>query len=122
MADYASVIIEGTLTPAAGVLERGERKTVAFTPRIQRLVEGGFVKVVEHLDGPLEDELVGDQDPGDEGLTDTPQPPAKNASRDDWSTFLESQNIEAGERTRDELVQAWADYLDELEESASDAV
>ena len=49
---YRSVIIEGSTTPASGVLARGERKTVQLTPRVQRLINRGFVVVVELLDLP----------------------------------------------------------------------
>ena len=38
------VTIEGSLTPSV-VLPRGETRTVQLTPRIQRLIDGGFVTV-----------------------------------------------------------------------------
>ncbi|WP_016891497.1 hypothetical protein [Mycobacteroides abscessus] len=40
------VTIEGTETPAAGVLARGKRVTVAYTARIARLISFGYVRIV----------------------------------------------------------------------------
>ena len=43
------VTIEGSLTPSV-VLPRGETRTVQLTPRIQRLIDGGFVIVKERTE------------------------------------------------------------------------
>lgn len=40
------VTIEGTETPAAGVLPRGRRATVPYTTRIARLISFGYVRIV----------------------------------------------------------------------------
>ena len=48
----ADVIIEGSVTPAVGVLPRGERRTVALTPYVQDLIDKGFVVVVEVIKKP----------------------------------------------------------------------
>ena len=42
-----SVVIEGSVTPAAGVLERGERRSVAWTSHIADLVAKGYVVIVK---------------------------------------------------------------------------
>ncbi len=49
------VTIEGTETPAAGVLARGKRATVAYTARIARLISFGYVRIVA---GPTPVEVV----------------------------------------------------------------
>jgi len=40
------VTIEGTEIPAAGVLARGRRATVAYTTRIARLISFGYIRIV----------------------------------------------------------------------------
>lgn len=71
------VVIEGTLTPAAGVLERGRRKTVPRTARIDRLVAGGFIRIVEvkggHADHRPETDTVTEQIAEDAAQDDTPE-------------------------------------------------
>lgn len=47
-----SVIIEGSVTPAVGVLARGERRSCALTPHIQDLIDRGFVNLVEVIEEP----------------------------------------------------------------------
>lgn len=48
----ADVTIEGSVTPAVGILARGEQRTVALTPYVQDLIDKGFVVVVEFAGGP----------------------------------------------------------------------
>ena len=45
-----SVTIEGSITPAVGVLARGERRTVALTSYIEDLVAKGYIIIVETID------------------------------------------------------------------------
>ena len=40
------VTVEGSLTPAAGYLKRGERVEVTYTDTVQELVDGGFINLV----------------------------------------------------------------------------
>jgi hypothetical protein len=121
------VTIEGTLTPAAGVLKRGEQATVTYTARIERLVKRGFVKIVTvHMplpvrepDTPLpvgdyapadeEDEVEDEQEPlpypDDDGATDEP---GRNASKEAWREFLTAQGVHYPESaSRDDLVAGW---------------
>lgn len=45
------VTIRGGISPAVGALERGEVREVQFDDHVQRLINGGFVEVVEwHTD------------------------------------------------------------------------
>lgn len=48
-----SVIIEGSVTPAVGVLARGERRACALTPYIEDLVAKGYVVIVEVIPPPI---------------------------------------------------------------------
>lgn len=48
----AVVIIEGSLTPAAGYLKRGEQAEVTYTDTVQELADGGFIKIVANKDAP----------------------------------------------------------------------
>lgn len=44
-----SVVIEGSVTPAAGILARGERRAVAWTNHIADLIAKGYVILVEDV-------------------------------------------------------------------------
>lgn len=70
------VTIEGTETPAAGVLARGKRATVAYTARIARLISFGYVRIVSGPT-PVESEPVidgADVAQSDPGGDDRPDP------------------------------------------------
>ncbi|MBV9919267.1 MAG: hypothetical protein JOY78_00210 [Pseudonocardia sp.] len=109
----ATVVIEGTHTPAAGVLGRGERKTVRYTDRIARLVENGFIRIVggDPVDDTTEPEADSAAQPTPE--TDTP---AGNATTEEWVAFLRGKNVdipstETGETPgREELKVLWAKH------------
>lgn len=92
-----SVTIEGTTTPAAGVLARGERRTVALTERVQRLVDRGFVRIIERRESApvvVPDPVV-EPDPIEfDEVDDEVEVPAGNASRDAWLEFLFYKGIE----------------------------
>lgn len=119
MTDYRSATVEGTLFPAAGVLGRGERKTVAYTERIARLVAKGRLKVVEFHD-PEPEQLKFPETPTDHELPNDvfvpAEPPKRNASREDWAEFLAIHHgvITEG-KSRDELLDEW-DALNEPSE------
>lgn len=102
------VTIEGSLTPCVE-LPRGERRTVALTPHVERLIKRGFVVVVDDnpipplTDADFEDapepEAVGDPGPV--------QPPKLNASRDEWAAFLDGKIEFTDDDGRDDLVRLW---------------
>lgn len=46
----ADAVIEGSVTPAAGVLARGERRTVALTDHIRDLSARGYITIVEVIE------------------------------------------------------------------------
>lgn len=113
-----SVTIEGSTMPAAGVLRRGEQATVAFTPRITRLANGGFVKILAVHGTPITDGSVPEQadtaepeDDLDEGLDDVTteaQAPNRNASKSEWLLFFRDNDLIAPEgASRDDLVAEW---------------
>jgi len=59
-----TVLIEGSVTPAVGILRRGERATVPFTPNVEDLIRRGFIDIVARsVDGTLP-------------AAPTPEPPA----------------------------------------------
>ncbi|SIB69179.1 hypothetical protein [Mycobacteroides abscessus] len=59
------VTIEGTETPAAGVLARGKRATVAYTSRIARLISFGYVRIVSGPTSVEDDEAAPVEAPAD---------------------------------------------------------
>ena len=81
MAKYLQ--LEGTRTPSVD-LATGARVTVVDTPEARRKVAYGYVKIVREF------EITDDPVPADEGGVRTIQAPAKNATRDDWVTFVGS--------------------------------
>jgi hypothetical protein len=95
-----TVTIEGSQTPSVE-LKRGHRRTVRMTPRIQRLVDKGFVIVVSRSGGeydltPEETADADAQDAADDESTSSPVPEPDDAtdpdsSRDEWRSFLSSQ-------------------------------
>jgi hypothetical protein len=119
------VTIEGTVTPAAGVLKRGEQATVTLTPRVERLIKGGFVRIVgvrtNHNEGappaPAEPELPFDEpeepvdypgEPDEEAPYSSTDEPARNAKKEVWQEFLTEQNIEyPDDASRDDLIAGW---------------
>ncbi len=46
MATPKTVTIEGTITPSTE-LPTGERRTVALTSRVEKMIKGGYIKIVE---------------------------------------------------------------------------
>lgn len=92
------VTIEGTPTPAVGVLAKGERKTVPLTSRIQNLAERGFIRIVDTRDStppaprpaPVPDPIELDEVDDEVEI----EVPAGNASRDAWLEFLFYKGIE----------------------------
>lgn len=95
----ATVILEGSVTPAAGVLETGERSDwVQLTPHVQDLIDKGYVIVVrkfyddEDPIGPAID-LEPDEQDSDED-SDSLEVPKGNASTEEWAAFLRTKDIE----------------------------
>lgn len=106
----ATVTIRGSITPSAW-LARGEVKTVQRTSHIDNLIRQGFVDLLaEHNDVPAA------VPPAEAPVQpDTPKPPHKNASREDWAEFLSTipdltDHVQA--HGRDQLVGIWESYED----------
>ncbi|UJE15676.1 hypothetical protein SEA_LIGMA_21 [Gordonia phage Ligma] len=97
------VTIEGSIQPS-DQLARGERRTVALTPRVQRLIDRGFVIVVDDADTEPSAPAPVDPPADDTGA------PKLNASREDWAAHLDAQDppIEyTDDDGRDDLVRLW---------------
>lgn len=111
MTEQRSVTIEGTITPAAGVLAYRERKTVAYTERIGRLATLGFIRIVEfHNEAPQAEPVEEVNDQGGAQLTVERQieVPRRNASRAEWAAWLDENEIAyPPESGRDDLVIIW---------------
>lgn len=124
----SKVTIEGSISPST-YLARGERATVQRTEKIDRLIERGFVVVVDdHADAPhpvFDDENVMNQriselekhaDAEAQKARDELGVPPRNgsgATRAAWAEFLSKQNppIEfTDDDGRDELIALWDDY------------
>lgn len=104
-----TITIEGSILPSA-YLARGERQVVrADDPTAKALVLGGYAVVVDTNTVPTPDE------------TEAPQavePPARNASRDDWAEFLAQHHgefVTEGE-DRASLIDQWDEYVKSLED------
>lgn len=113
----SSVTIRGSIMPC-GFLPRGEERTVQRTPFVERLIEQGFVDVIAGCE--IDHVVAAQAEP--EALTDkivsgdpTPHtfdnPPARNASREDWAEFLAARtNIVTEDKNRAELQAEWDEY------------
>lgn len=113
------VTIEGTETPSS-FLGRGQRRVVARTEFVDRLIGQGFVRVVVDHKDP-ERVLTKDQidafaalvvegvvTPADTGPSADNTVPNGNASKAKWRAFLEANAVEVDpEWTRDQMVEAW---------------
>ena len=99
----ASVTIEGSIKPSV-FLARGERRTVQRTKRVENLIRQGYV--VEVADGqaqPMPEPAADDRTPHTEN-----EPPARNASREDWAEFLAvHSDIVTEGKGRDDLIAEW---------------
>ncbi|QNL30148.1 tail assembly chaperone [Gordonia phage Mariokart] len=100
----AKVTIEGSIQPCSE-LARGERRTVALTDRVQRLIRRGFVVVVDdHAPEPVAE--TDDLDAPEQGA----DAPKLNASRDEWAGYLDGLEppiAYTDEDGRDDLVRLW---------------
>lgn len=103
----ARVTIEGSVTPSV-MLPRGQRMTIERTEVIDKMIRRGFVVVVEeHAPAPviasITDVVTMAEAPGE------PAPvPARNASREEWASFLIEEGVphEIG-ASRNQLIAAW---------------
>lgn len=94
----AKIVIEGSLTPAAG-LARGERREVQDSDEVRGYIAKGFAVEVVDVE-------TGETEPAP--LPEPPKAPAKSASKGDWTKFLDDQEFEYDpDATRDELAEAW---------------
>ena len=106
----ATITIEGSLTPAAG-LARGERREVQDTEAVRDYVARGFAVVV--------DEKTGEAEPPE--LPEPAKAPAKSASRDDWAEWLaENTDVVTEGRTRDQLVGDYEVWLESHDQPADE--
>lgn len=97
------------------VLKAGEVVTVERTDRVDALIAGGWVTVVDAPETP--DSLTGvvmppePEESASEGQPDDdtgPAAPARSASKADWVEFLTEQGVEfEDEDSRDDLVARW---------------
>lgn len=105
------VTIEGSIQPS-DQLARGERRTVALTPRVQRLIDRGFVVVVDDNPAPplTDDDDFADAPEPEGGHPEVVEPPALNRSRDEWAAFLDQLEPPVAytdDDGRDDLVRLW---------------
>lgn len=85
------VTIRGSVTPSVA-LPRGAERTVLLTPKVQRLIDRGYVTVTKReVIAPL-----------------PPAPPAYSASRQAWADFLNGLGYAVPDTaTRAELIDLW---------------
>lgn len=91
-----TVTIEGSQTPSV-LLGRGERRTVQLTDRVQRLIDLGYVVVVQDGSAVPEPESAPLAEPPAEPTYDDPTGdvavPSLSASTDTWRSFLDALDI-----------------------------
>ena len=125
----AQVTVEGTATPST-FLKTGHRITVEATPYIQKLVRGGFIRIVAAagiaMPVPTEQAVGGavQPTPADpdsvpvvlseggpvEPISPAITPPSRAASRDTWANFITGLDIGIPDgASRDDLIRLWDD-------------
>ena len=103
------ITVRGSLSPAAGVLERGETKIVEWSPSWQRKIDKGYVDLISE-EFPVVVEPVATSPEAPEYVHERADgEPAGNASAEDWFDFLVDQNIEVPEEGmgRDAMRDSW---------------
>ncbi|UOW93007.1 hypothetical protein SEA_CAIB_23 [Gordonia phage CaiB] len=79
------VTIEGSRLHPTDLLASGEKRTVALTDRVQRLIDRGYVVVIEdESDAPEPADA-----PNGTPASTEPTAPKRSASRDEWAAFLD---------------------------------
>lgn len=114
----STVIIEGSISPSS-FLARGDRQEVQRTPFVDALISGGFVDVIEEIEDVFVPPPADLTNPPTEQLSgELPDPPARNASRDDWAEFLanypEGEFVTEGKK-HGELLAAWDEHQVKVE-------
>lgn len=119
----AVVTIEGSLSPSA-LLARGERRTVQLTERVQRLIDAGFVKVVDSDAGDAPEPVLDPQPEADlrtdlekhaddeaQKARDELGVPSRGGSTEDWQKFLTEKGIDFNDDdSRAVLIDRWDNY------------
>lgn len=94
------ITIEGSILPS-DQLARGERRTVALTPHVQRLIDRGFVVVVDENAGDAPEPDFTDEN-GE--LTE----PHGGSSKVEWQKWLDAHEVAYSiNDSRDDLVAIW---------------
>ena len=106
--------IEGTRTPSVQ-LATGARVTVVDTPEVRNRIALGYIKIVNEITVYGDEESSGGvQEPS----VNVFEPPARNASRDEWVTFVQSLTVpsvefdpEDTEIGRNDLIALYDEWL-----------
>lgn len=117
------VEVEGIVN--SDVLERGQRSTVEWTPRLQGLIRGGLIRVIAQYPDEAEqttpeaeqttpvvkaftDEATTDDEPTDETPIVVPPRTGRGAGKHAWRTFVDTLGITTpADATRDQLIDAF---------------
>lgn len=114
----STVTIEGSITPSAA-LGRGQRRTVRMTDRVQKLIDKGFVILVEEAAEELPLHHYADAAAAADSPMKLDSPPGLNASREHWARWLTANHVaypDGADRPdgvtdhvagRDELIAIW---------------
>ena len=106
--------VEGTRTPSVQ-LATGARVTVVDTPEVRNRIALGYIKIVNEITVYSDEESSGGVQPPSVNVF---EPPARNASRDEWVTFVQSLTVpsvefdpEDPEIGRNDLIALYQEWL-----------
>jgi hypothetical protein len=112
----AAITIEGSSTLPNTYLRPGRRMTVERTELVDKMIRRGFAVVIAE-EKPAAVEVAPAQELDHlRGVRGT-EPPARNASRDEWAEFLTAEEVPFDEdATRGEMIAAWDARYEEVSE------
>lgn len=101
-----SVTVEGSILPCTE-LARGERRTVALTERVQRLIDRGYFTLIETHADP-DDVVEVEALPGGDDTPPVPTEPGEDDLKADWKAWLDHKGVWYPDAaTKPQLIAAW---------------
>lgn len=104
-----NVRVKGSVHPSVE-LARDEERIWVLTPRVQRMIDNGFIDVLEYWEPDTAEEFEEQK----EALDDALNAPDRNASGEDWKNYLTQIEVYFDpEEGRTKLLERYDAWLEE---------